>query len=1146
MGGTRPARSAAKKGASKINAMKAKTSASKGSDFDMDEDDFDPATVEDDDDSDEYVEPTTGKDGRDEDDEDEDDEDRMDIDEEQDEGQESKQKSRRRRKLHSTFTIPVDEMHRLLDSSHRSEALADDSNMITNATGAEINLEPLGGAEVVYANKAVRYKPIAEPGKRAPRKQPTKQMHKKGEMNNPNSLPPTWRFSYQGPTSEDVGHVSMQQEALQSTVYPNVTSNIKDFRVLTEPSELDEYFPVLTTTKINTRGRGIDMRTMTAQYIDTTKEVGINDYYILNTGFSVWAMDWCPLPSHREKSKNMDYVAIGGFPDTAENCIARDQLYPLGKQDAHPNMIQIWSMNCNTNDQGELQGKSRASLDMCILHSYGAVIDMKWCPTGSLMDAGSSNGDLTRLGILAAAFSDGSVRIFSVPEPNSLREHLNIVTPGDSIPEPVYLEYPEPYVTIRMNDINFMCINWGTSERLAAGLSNGTIGVWDMKLMLSQTKETLAEKDSEYLDPIFLPQVHDVSVRCVDWIRDVNALTVPWILTSSGYDGRIKYTDLHDVYSQIDVKTFLGVSMASIFNSWGEAIIYTDFDYGGKMDQLYLESRGFRLFNAKGTIWDFSSSDYQPFIAAAISDGRVKIANPVYKARRGYGMVQVTLYQLEEVTEDADKTSKENHAMPSDPMDDEEDTKIASFQYKEGEEREYISKSSGYLSFYGANVAVQKVQWSRCYHSAAWLASGTAGGLVRIDNTMLRQEESGKGNKLTYQAEPYRLKKQMAKGGSFGPNGEYIPPKKGRPRKDKGKNAKETTTKAKTTCKGSKSKKKMDDYDSEEEPEAEESGHDSDVDDQILEGQSSISRFLRDDDDFVSPIVDAGSSNNSEKRTTRLSAGRLAPIFTRVASKNAAAEEDQDVSVEDEGEDVGVSSSSKASTEKTSRAAATSLPPKKNSQATSIKPRRKPRKDVNVDPMASNQTLLSMMTVSSQSEHAESSLVASQDATAGDVEMTDAAEESTAAPLPSASSAAAALSSETSTADNVVRKKPRGRPPKARPMEAKTTPTVVSNDVASMQDSSHGAATELTRDNSEKEISGENLATQSSESVPSSRASSVAPETTGAESKAPATSGKRRMTKKRIEEEKKKASNRKLTDLWGNSSKNAKEAKAKP
>ena len=104
-------------------------------------------------------------------------------------------------------------------------------------------------------------------------------------------------------------------------------------------------------------------------------------------------MDWCPLPSHAKSPKdNMDYVAIGGFPDTAENCIVRDQLYPLGKQDAHPNMIQIWSMNCNTDDQGELQGNPETYLSLCILHSYGAVLDLKWCPTGGLMDAVSANG----------------------------------------------------------------------------------------------------------------------------------------------------------------------------------------------------------------------------------------------------------------------------------------------------------------------------------------------------------------------------------------------------------------------------------------------------------------------------------------------------------------------------------------------------------------------------------------------------------------------------------------------------------------------------------------------------------------------------------------------------------------------------------
>lgn len=51
-------------------------------------------------------------------------------------------------------------------------------------------------------------------------------------------------------------------------------------------------------------------------------------------------------------------------------------------------------------------------------------------------------------------------------------------------------------------------------------------------------------------------------------------------------------------------------------------------------------------------------------------------------------------------------------------------------------------------------------------HSAAWLASGSAGGMVRIDNTMLRRTEGGGDNKLAYDLEPYILKKRRAQDGT--------------------------------------------------------------------------------------------------------------------------------------------------------------------------------------------------------------------------------------------------------------------------------------------------------------------------------------------------------------------------------------------
>ncbi|KAG0199846.1 hypothetical protein BGX33_011360 [Mortierella sp. NVP41] len=1208
--GPRPARSAATKGATKIKAQ-GKSRASKDSDLDMDEDNYEPEPEGDDDDSDEYVEPTTIKD-----EEDDDDDEHMLVDEDLDGDEDVKPKKQRRRKQLNNFSIPLDEMNRLLSTPNHTDSTPTAGEVERGGGGGEggrvttgmteLNLHPVQGKDVVLKNPSTKERSGA-PGKRVRLPPSKKPVHKKGELHCLESLPSIWKFSYQGPTSEDVHHVSMQQEYLQATVYPNITSNIKDFRVLTEPSDLDEYLPVLATTRIHAREREIDMRIMTAQYMESTKQAGINDYYVLNAGFSVWALDWCPLPSNDGMPEdNMDYVAIGGFPDTAENCISRDQLYPLGKQDAHPNMIQIWTMNCNTNDQGELQGDPQTYLSLCILHSYGAVFDLKWCPTGGFMQDSSSSGYLTRLGILAATFSDGTIRIFSVPEPDSLRAHLGIETPEGSTPEPIYIEYPEPYATIRLGDICFMSINWGTSERLAAGATNGTIAVWDMKLMLSQSKETLAEKDSEYLDPVYLPQVHDVSVRCVDWLRSLDPTAVPWILASSGYDGRIRYTDLHDIYGQIDVKTILGVPMASIFNPWAEAIIYIDFDFGAKMDQLYQESRGFRLFNAKGTIWDFAYSDYQPFVAAAISDGRVKISNPSYKAKRGYGMVQNNLYQVQEVQPDADEASQADPTLSSSQSQEEERTeRKSSFRYKEGEEKEYMSKTAGFLKFYGADVAVQKVQWSKCFHSAAWLASGSAGGLVRIDNTMLRKEEGGHDNKIAYMPEAYLMKKRMAAGTHVGPDGQYAPPRIGRPPKEggprrllKGKKkkatpaaSKSTAAKAKAARKGAKSKTTDDDHDSdEEEPEAVESGHDDDDDDD--DNGHTSARGLRDEDEFVGRVKDTGVLTG-EKRATRLSTGRLAPIFARQSSRNTAASEDDeaDQGGEEENDREGAEeeetlSSAKRSARKSGRAAATTTAPAaptKNPPTSPVKPRGRPRKNpLPADPVSSTQTLLSMMGITRPEPSA-----AAKDTLSTDVEMADVTEVTGAtepaipvtlvAPAIPVATTLSKSAPKTSAANKTEPKKSRGRPPKARPAvaaelattevvmvaEMNTTTTTTTNTTtktrttiavdsngsleslvakatAAVEDVVNGAAG--TAAAAAAILTDRRL---SSESAASSCASSMVPE---ASAPAPATPTKKaaavRTTKKRKEEEEKtKATNRTLKDLWG---KNAKDAQAKP
>lgn len=72
-------------------------------------------------------------------------------------------------------------------------------------------------------------------------------------------------------------------------------------------------------------------------------------------------------------------------------------------------LIQIW--NCGNIHNG-VPAQAAPELEFCIAHNYGRVWSLVWCPSGCY--------DEERLGLLAAACSDGTVRIFSIPNPTTL------------------------------------------------------------------------------------------------------------------------------------------------------------------------------------------------------------------------------------------------------------------------------------------------------------------------------------------------------------------------------------------------------------------------------------------------------------------------------------------------------------------------------------------------------------------------------------------------------------------------------------------------------------------------------------------------------------------------------------------------------
>ncbi|KAF9397430.1 hypothetical protein BGZ94_006294, partial [Podila epigama] len=154
--------------------------------------------------------------------------------------------------------------------------------------------------------------------------------------------------------------------------------------------------------------------------------------------------------------------------------------------------------------------------------------------------------------------------------------------------------------------------------------------------MLEQSSETLAEKDNEYVDPIHLPQIHDVGVCTVDFVRGADVSILPTIILSAGYDGKLQATDTRNIFAPIEFKGILSVPHAVLGVPWAEGFVFLEGDGGARLEQMYFESSSFRIFCVDGVIWDLSYSDYQPYITTGVSDGKLLMTNVAFRPTRGY------------------------------------------------------------------------------------------------------------------------------------------------------------------------------------------------------------------------------------------------------------------------------------------------------------------------------------------------------------------------------------------------------------------------------------------------------------------------------------------------------------------------------
>ena len=125
-------------------------------------------------------------------------------------------------------------------------------------------------------------------------------------------------------------------------------------------------------------------------------------------GGSIVSAAWCPMPFQppdaNKRTGRHQYLAI---------CVLKDKHRFRGASESpfsSDYAIQLW--NCGPLRNREAAGFT-PQLDMCVGQPYGRVWAMEWCPSGCYDDK--------RLGVLASACSDGTVRLTPVPQPTAFQ-----------------------------------------------------------------------------------------------------------------------------------------------------------------------------------------------------------------------------------------------------------------------------------------------------------------------------------------------------------------------------------------------------------------------------------------------------------------------------------------------------------------------------------------------------------------------------------------------------------------------------------------------------------------------------------------------------------------------------------------------------
>ncbi|XP_078665593.1 uncharacterized protein LOC144907992 isoform X1 [Branchiostoma floridae x Branchiostoma belcheri] len=362
------------------------------------------------------------------------------------------------------------------------------------------------------------------------------------------------RAKYQPLTQAQGWTDSWKKQNHSKEVFPNLRPQKHLFSQLTGDA-IKQYIPQTTHSLPITIRHGKKSQETEAETIGLFESLSARQErsFTFFVGGPVWATEWCPTAKTRTKQ----YAAISCHR-------SMDARHEYDKVYSEPGMIQLWCL-------GDLESSSSATdvpyLSLGLAHEFGAVWDMKWCPSGA-WDPPEENpllqqdhpAVLARLGLLAVASSDGRVRIMSVPHPEALQAIREEQGVSHHALHHAYLAEPVLQLVINTSDLHgnqpssehgqCFTVAWQPDEghrRLAAGFFDGTVSMWDLQTespLLRLAAPTVP--NNRVLNNYLMFSSHDWAVTSVVWSE-----TNSRFLATGSLDRQIKFWDLQSPISPI-------------------------------------------------------------------------------------------------------------------------------------------------------------------------------------------------------------------------------------------------------------------------------------------------------------------------------------------------------------------------------------------------------------------------------------------------------------------------------------------------------------------------------------------------------------------------------------------------------------------